>query len=217
MRDNSEVRGLLITGEIYHIFNKSIAEFKIFNNTSESFRMMEEMRYYQKQGNPFSFSRFSKLESANYLSEDKKIVEIIAYCIMPTHIHLILKQLKDKGVTFFMNNILNSYSRHFNLKHKRKGPLWEGRFKRVLVEDDEQLLHLTRYIHLNPVTAYLVDNPLEWETSSYKEYVSGGKLKDRICKYDDILVIDIEAYKRFVEDRVSYQRELAKLKHIIFE
>lgn len=217
MEDNSEARGLLITGEIYHIFNKSIAEFKIFNNTSESFRMLEEMRYYQKQGNSFSFSRFSKLENANYLSEDKKAVEIIAYCIMPTHIHLVLKQLKDKGITFFMNNILNSYSRYFNLKHKRKGPLWEGRFKRVLVEDDEQLLHLTRYIHLNPVTAYLVDDPLKWETSSYKEYVCGGNLKDGICRYEDVLVIDTVSYKRFVEDRISYQRELAKLKHIIFE
>jgi putative transposase len=78
---------------------------------------------------------------------------------MPTHIHLVLRQLKDGGISKFMSNILNSYSRYFNIKHNRKGPLWEGRFRKVLVGSDEQLLHLTRYVHLNPVTACLVDKP----------------------------------------------------------
>ncbi|MCM8795996.1 MAG: transposase [Candidatus Omnitrophica bacterium] len=146
-----------------------------------------------------------------------KRVEIIAYCIMPTHLHLILKQLKNNGISVFMGNILNSYSRYFNLKHKRKGPLWEGRFKNILVKNDEQLLHLTRYIHLNPVTASLVSNPEDWNASSYREYLQQVQAVEKICKYDDILEIDPVSYKKFVEDRISYQRDLAKIKNLIFE
>ncbi len=78
---------------------------------------------------------------------------------MPTHIHLILKQLKEDGISAYMSKILNSYTCYFNRRTKRKGPLWESRFKRVEVTSDEQLLHLTRYIHLNPVTAHIVEEP----------------------------------------------------------
>ena len=209
---------LLVTGEVYHIVNKSIAKFKIFNDSSDFSRMIRAMRYYQKEKRHVSFSAFEKIKDGKiFVSESKKHVEIISYCIMPTHIHLLLKQLEDKGISIFMNNLSNSYSRYFNLKHKRKGPLWEGRFKRVLIESDEQLLHLTRYIHLNPATAYIVKNPSDWEYSSYQEYLSAVSTKDCICKYNDILDINSSSYKEFVEDRIFYQRELTKIKHLILE
>ena len=70
-----------------------------------------------------------------------------------------------------MRRLLNSYTRYFNEKIKRKGPLWEGRFKKVLVNSDEQLLHLTRYVHLNPVSAGIVEKPEDWPCSSYREYI----------------------------------------------
>jgi putative transposase len=147
----------------------------------------------------------------------EKLVEIIAYCIMPTHLHLVLKQLEDNGISIFMNRILNSYSHYFNIKHERKGPLWEGRFKHILVEKDEYLLHLTRYIHLNPVTAYLVNKPEEWFASSYGEYLQDVKKDDKICKYSEILEIEPKSYREFIEDRISYQRELAKIKHLVMD
>jgi putative transposase len=136
---------------------------------------------------------------------------------MPTHLHLTLKQLKENGITIFMSNILNSYTRYFNTKHNRKGPLWEGRFKNILIETEEHLLHLTRYIHLNPVTAYLVNKPEEWFASSYEEYVLKVDDNERICKYDDVLDIEAAFYREFVQDTVSYQRELATLKKLFFE
>ena len=116
-----------------------------------------------------------------------------------------------------MNNILNSYSRYFNLKHRRKGPLWEGRFKRILVRNDEQLLHLTRYIHLNPTTSYLVNRPEEWNWSSFKEYIRDASANDGICGYSNVLDINPSSYKKFVEDRISYQRELAKIKDLLLD
>lgn len=217
----------LVTGEIYHIFNKSIAGFKIFNNDIEFLRMKAMLKYFQVENMPLKFSRFMELEkvkedgfSKHFISTSqgkKKLVQIIAYCLMPTHLHFILKQLRERGISIFMGNVLNSYSRYFNIKHKRKGPLWEGKFMNVLVETDEQLLHLTRYIHLNPVTAYLVDKPEEWPASSYQEYLLKMNDNDRICKYCDILDIEPNSYRKFVLDFASYQRELAKIKKLLLE
>jgi len=102
-------------------------------------------------------------------------VKIISYCIMPTHYHLLLEQVKDGGTEKFISKILNSYAKYFNLRHKRSGPLWSSRFKSVGVDDNEQLLHLTRYIHLNPTSAGYVSMPEDWQYSSYVEYISDDK------------------------------------------
>lgn len=144
-----------------------------------------------------------------------KLVQIIAYCVMPTHIHFALKQLKDAGISLFMGNIQNSYARYFNIKYNRKGPLWESKFKAKRVNNDEQLLHLTRYIHLNPVTAGIVDNPADWAASSYAEYLKINKEEKGMCEYSELIDFDPDKYKEFVDDRISYQRELAEIKHLI--
>jgi putative transposase len=136
---------------------------------------------------------------------------------MPTHVHFVLKQLSENGISIFIGNLLNSYTRYFNTKHKRKGPLWEGRFKSVLVREQGQLLHLTRYVHLNPVTAGLVDKPEEWAASSYREYIGIVSGKNRICDFKGVLDIDRRRYAKFVEDRIAYQRQLAWMRKLILE
>ena len=126
-------------------------------------------------------------------------------------------QYGDKGISIFMSNILNSYTRYFNSIIKRKGPLWESKFKYVRVKKDEQLLHLTRYIHLNPVTAYIVEKPELWEYSSYNEYCGKIPVAERICNWEEMLDIEAESYIDFVENNIDFQRELAKLKDILIE
>lgn len=216
----------LAIGEVYHVFSRSIANFKIFNCNKDYQRLIYLLKYFQIEEPPTKFSYFMRLEKVKQegflkyfhkLSEDQtKIVQIIGYCLMPTHIHLILKQLSTPGISLFICNILNSYSRYFNTKHHRKGPLWQSKFENVLVEDDEQLLHLTRYIHLNPVTASFVDQPEKWLYSSYKEY-SGDVGTNLICRYEDLLDFKPYQYRKFVKDRIAYQQELSKIKNIILE
>ena len=217
----------LATTEIYHVFTKSIAGFKIFNSDRAFQRMKEAMVFYSAENTPCKLSLFLERDKTKTYSKTysnagmemgiKRIVRIVAYCFMPTHIHLLLQQLKDNGISRYINLILKSYAKYFNIKHNRKGPLWEGRFKNVLVDADEQLLHLTRYVHLNPVTAGIVDKPEEWLYSSYREYIDMVNEKESICEYRDILDITPGSYKKFVEDRISYQRELEKIKHVILE
>jgi len=182
--------------------------------------MLYLLRYYQIQEPPVSFSAYMRLEKVQHdgfsecfepISQDQqKLVQIIAYCLMPTHVHLILKQLKPSGISIFMGNILNSYTRYFNIKYHRKGPLWESKFQNIPVTNDEQLLHLTRYVHLNPTTASLVKKPQDWKFSSYNEYLNNTNYP--ICQFDDLITLSPKEYKTFIQDRISYQRELAIIK-----
>ena len=136
---------------------------------------------------------------------------------MPTHFHLLLKQLKGNGISKFLSLIENSYTRFFNLTHRRKGPLWESRFKSVHIDTDEQLLHLTRYIHLNPTSAKLVNKPEQWKFSSYYEYLERKPSKSDICRFSDIISLNAKQYKEFVEDRISYQQELSLVKKYLLD
>ena len=212
----------LVEGRVYHTFTKSIAGFEVFRNETDYQRMSSMLSYYKVENPPVRFSIFSDIKNKEsfyqrHFNSQDNIVEIIAYCFMPTHVHLVLKQMKKDGISIFIGKVLNSYTRYFNLKNKRKGPLWESKFKNVEVGTDEQLLHLTRYLHLNPVTANLVEDPQDWSFSSYKEYLGETEEDKDICNYSKLLHIVPEDYKEFVSSRKDYQRELAGLKELFLE
>ncbi len=208
-------------GHFYHVMTKSIAGYVVFNSTSDYDRMKEMMEFYKFYNVPFRFSSYKKLKESKKtkknidLSAYNKLVDILAYCIMPTHIHILLTPLHNNGVSVYLQNLLNSYTRYFNEKNRRKGPLWQGRFKSVAVNSDEQLLHLTRYIHLNPTSSGLVDKPEDWKYSSYREYV---ELEQKgICNFKDYINTNPDSYKEFVVSRKNYQRELEIIKHLLLE
>ena len=212
----------LANGEYYHIVNRSIAQYEIFKDTVDCARFMEILNLYRYVNFFYKYSNFLELTVVhqqaviNDLKENgQKLVKIVAYCVMSTHLHLILYQNDDKGISKFMARVLNSYSRYFNLRHRRKGPLWEGHFKNILVDTDEQLLHLTRYIHLNPVSAGIVKNPQDWPFSSYPEYV--GTKENNLCEFDGLFNMTSKNYKYFVNSRIAYQKELSKIKHLLIE
>ncbi len=202
---------------------KSIAGYVVFRSDTDYQRMLEMMEFYNHEVLPIRFSYYRQFKNSKlfkkrvHLDKYDKLVDIVAYCLMPTHIHLLLTPLKENGISIYMKNLLNSYTRYFNTKNNRKGPLWQGRFKDVLVESDEQLLHLTRYIHLNPTSSGLVKNPKEWRYSSYKDFLGENEKSKVVCNFKSYLDIDPKTYKEFVESRKDYQRELSLTKHLVLE
>lgn len=94
---------------------------------------------------------------------------------MPNHFHLLLQQIRDGGITEFISKLTNSYTRYFNIRNKRIGPLFQGEFKAVHVETDEQLIHLSRYIHLNPIVSYITKKLESYQWFSYLEYLGRAK------------------------------------------
>lgn len=207
----------LVKNSFYHIYNKSIAEFRIFNSQPEYERIINTMFYYNNSEVDCKFSMADMNAIDIALDNGHRLVDIICYCIMPTHFHLILKENVDGGITTFVSLVCKSYSHYFNTKHNRRGPLWEGCFKNVLIESDYQLLHLSRYIHLNPVTAFLVNDPIKWKYSSYNEYTGSTLKNTHLCNFKEYIDIEKTRYEVFVKDQIPYQRELAFMKKICIE
>ncbi|MCL5023040.1 MAG: transposase [Nitrospirae bacterium] len=205
---------------IYHVFTKSIAGYRIFRDDQDYSRMVNLMQYYRTERPPTKFSAYMALKDKEgffrkYCSGKDCLIDAVAYCIMPTHVHIVLKQKKNNGISAFMGNVLNGYTRYFNTRTGRKGPLWQSRFKHVSVETDEQLHHLTRYVHLNPVTDRLVEEPAQWKHSSYREYI--GQAERKLCTDDSGHFLSPMEYRRFVSSRKEYQRSLASLKSLFLE
>lgn len=216
---------LLATGEIYHIYNRGVEKRPIFLIKQDYLRCTELLNYYRFANPPLKFSYFKELsilEKQNLLAkmsnEFNKLVEIFVYCLMPNHIHLLLKQLQEGGISEFMSRVSGAYSHYFNIRHKRVGHLFQGNFGAVRIETDEQLVHVSRYIHLNPVSSYIIDiKDLEnYEYSSYPEYI--GKRKG-FCNTQEVLSLfdSINTYKGFVNDQADYARELENIKHLTLE
>ncbi len=207
-------------GKYYHIFNKSIAKYKIFTSRKEYQHFVETLKYYLYPEPNLKISRFLELSKKNQqLIIDKRnnndnLIEIVCFCIMPTHFHLLLKQNTDGGISDYLRNIQNSYSHYFNIKHKRNGHLWQGKFKNVLIGSEEQLLHLSRYIHLNPCTSGLVNRPEEWEYSSYTEY---SNWEEKLCVYQYLFHLNSKSYQNFVNNHKEYQKQLGLIKASVLE
>ncbi len=133
---------------------------------------------------------------------------------MPDHYHFLIRVNHYKNIYRFIDTIETSYTRYFNLKYKRKGPLWQSSYRSIKIKNNEQLLHVSRYIHLNPTTAKLVDKPERWEYSSYKLFINND---DFLQSIKEISINDKTIYKKFVEDNIDYQIKLKIIKKFLID
>lgn len=212
--------------EVYHVFNRGVERRPSFTNQREFARAVDTMAFYRFANLSFKFSKFSTLpreEKAEFIqninSRHSNLIEIICYCFMPNHFHFLLKQKQENGISKFTANFTNSYTKYFNSKHDRVGPLFQGLFKAVRVESEEQLMHLSRYIHLNPVSSFLIKPAVldAYRWSSYPEY--RGLSSQAITDKETVLYLfsSKEQYQQFILDQISYAQELEKIKHLVLD
>ncbi len=161
----------LVSGETYHIFNRSVAKQPIFNRSRDYHRLLEIIDFYRFRKPGIRFSHFYRLpleQRSDFLDalhkSGERIIDILAFSLMSNHFHMLAKQLHEKGISTFAGQIQNSYAKYFNTKYDRAGALFQEMFKAKWIESDEQLLHVARYIHLNPITSYGVIELTELET-----------------------------------------------------
>ncbi len=146
-------------------------------------------------------------------------ITLLAYCLMPNHFHLLLHQVNKDSMRRFMQSLCTSYSMYFNKKYKRVGPLFQDVYKAVLIMEEPYLLHLSRYIHLNPIESMTRPSPVSIERyfySSYPYYL--GKKKAEWINPQPILAFfksqqrinlhDCLSYQGFVEDYLEDSKEI---------
>lgn len=201
-------------GEFYHIFNRGVDKRKIFLRHGHYKRFLETI-----ENLLFTGTAQTRIITRQSLAFDQKL-SLLCYCLMPNHYHLVLKQNEEKAISDFMHGLNTSYTKYFNLNNERTGRLFEYTFKAVYVESEEQLIHLSRYIHLNPLVANLVSDLEDYPWSSYLESI--GVSRERICKTSEILSLLGEEnhqnkYKTFVKDQVDYVKKLESIKNLILE
>jgi putative transposase len=201
----------LVNNEVYHVYNRGSDKRVIFLSSSDFKRFEETFCYYKFSEVKPKFSQYIKIPNP-LLRLDDKLVEIIAYCLMPNHFHFLVRQKKDGGISSFLSQLSNSYTKYFNTKYKRVGPLLQGDFKAVRIETDEQLIHVSRYIHLNPIVAFITDNLKSYPWSSYQDYLNP---KDSQYSIQEVLNLfpSSEKYREFVNDQIDYGRTLELIKH----
>ena len=141
----------------------------------------------------------------------RDVLSIHSYCLMPNHFHLTIRQEDPYAVSVFMKRVCEPYAKAVNKLLHRHGHLFEERFQAKHISDPSQLLQVSRYIHLNPVTAKMVDSPLSWEYSSCAEYYGRRESAYLTTDITLSLVGGPEDYARYLRKcRDGYSEEVVK-------
>jgi putative transposase len=140
---------------------------------------------------------------------------------MPNHFHLLIKQVSDDGIKKYLSIIQNSYAKFFNIKNDRVGGLFVRPFKAKWIENDKLFLHVSRYIHLNPTTSFLIDfdQLLFSNLTSLPFYLKENNSDESLVNTKMLLSLagTKENYLKFVQDREDYQKKLHLIKNISFD
>lgn len=203
----SERKIEFVEDEYYHIFNRGADGRAITVEENDSERFLLSLQKFNTL-KPIGSIHENSFEQMEKQKKEKVLVEVVAYCLNPNHFHLLLKQVSRKGITKFIHRLFTGYSRYFNLKHKRKGALFQNKFGATHIEDDDYLLHASAYINLNDRVHQLGGNASKLVRSSWRAYVEPRRKEDWLK--NDIIIDQFKnpaEYKDFAEDSLGLMRD----------
>ncbi len=205
--------------EYYHLYNRGVNKSVIFNSDSDRDRFVK-LLFISNSSKPVVFKSIRDVP-LEQVDRGETLVDIGAYCLMPNHFHLLLREKKEGGITSFLSKLLTGYSMYFNKRYERTGRLFESSFKATYVDSDEYLKYLFAYVHLNPVK--IIDSRWKergilnldaaqeyinkYRYSSYLDYTSTG------CRSESILLnkesfpayfTEPKDFKHFINDWLDF-------------
>ncbi len=225
----------LVNNEIYHIVIRGVGDSFIFKNEDDYYRAIFSL-YEFNTTTPIEIrkqreKRKTAKRSGGLTSVDSRelLVEILAFWFMPNHIHLLLKQIRNNGITQFMQKLGTGYAAYFNKKYNRKGHLFQGRFRAVHIKNNEQLKTVFVYIHTNGVSLIepkwkkrgiknlpkVIKFLENYKWSSYPDYI-GKKNFPSVTKRDFLFKImgGENGCRNFINDWVKYKKEIRDLNEL---
>ena len=173
----------------YHVYNRGVEKRVIFLDEQDFAVFLSYLKQYldpSQRSDPKSLA---------------KEVDLLAFCLMPNHFHFLAKQNTINGITKLIRVICTKYVMYFNKKYERVGTLFQGKYKAIMIENDNYFLHLSRYIHLNP--AHIGSDPKTYRWSSYSYYL--GQSSAQWVKPQEILTFFRSAQKLSLKDYFSYE------------
>ncbi len=241
----------LANGEMYHVILRALDDNLIFKNTDDYYRGIFSIYEFnninsvtiqarRKARTAFKKSlkkadrRPTSIQSLEFIDDREKMIEILAFCFMPNHIHLLLKQVKDNGISKFMKKLGGGYARYFNDKYKRKGHVFQDTFRAVRIESDNQFMATVSYIFTNPIaliepewkelgirnhsTKKVFKFLEEYKWSSYQDCI-GIKNFPSVTERESLLkIIDgIKNLKEVMEDWIEHKKDIARYARLFLE
>ena len=224
---------------IYHVYNRGVEKRIIFPTEGDYTRFIRSL-FELNDKNPVQKLYVPKKFKSQVIPEAKLpelrkprelLVEILAFCLMPNHFHLILREIKEGGTRTFMHKLGTGYTNFFNQKYERVGSLFQGPYKIISVTNDSHLLYLPYYVHLNPLdlvqpewrdgiikdiekaTQYLEDYrwsslPDYWGIKNYPSVTQRGFLEN--------ILGPVQEQKRALFDWIK-RNELENIEHLALE
>lgn len=223
-----------ISDSYYHIYNRGVEKRTIFQDEEDYVVFLSCLKLYLNPPKPVDRRFTLTLQGPSPTDTPVQMyapcrqpnnhngkIELIAYCLMPNHFHLCIKQSDQRAIDHFMRSLATKYAMYFNKKYDRVGSLFQGRYKAVLVETEEQFMYLTKYIHRNPLDlAPYKDRPRQLSNYKFSSYPNYLKLRRQTWIYpDDVLTYfssssTHNSYQSFVEETES---EIKDEKSLILE
>ncbi|MEK7063660.1 MAG: transposase [Patescibacteria group bacterium] len=198
------LRRTIAPGEYYHVYNRGAFKTATFRDKHDLARFLFEVIYFQS---PTPFPKVGRLaatysEAGFDVSErdflnvlNGRSVELVSFCIMGNHYHLLLRELVEGGIARYMQRLGDAYTKYFNAKYQSPGHVFQGRYKAVHVATNEQLMYLSAYIHRNPreLKAWK-DKEDRYPWSSLTDYVKENRWGGLLAQ--EIILDQFEGTKR---------------------
>lgn len=185
----------------YHIYNRGVNKNNIFHDRQDRIVFLGLIKRYLGDES-------EKKPNRELYPSYKDEIELLAYCLMNNHFHFFVYQESPTAITDFMKSLSVAYSMYFNRRYKRVGAVFQQRYRAVRITNDPQLLHLSRYIHMNPQNYALYD----WSSLPYylnaktASWVKPNKILELFGKND---------YLAFLKEYENKREELASFKQIL--
>jgi len=234
---------IFANGGYYHAYNRGVDKKIIFLDEEDFWKFFNCLRdlnnetYYEERlgvlgisknlMRPLKSSDFQEL--GDFIQQQEKLVEVVSYSLGPNHFHLVLKQLKDKGVSNFMHRVSTSYTNYFNKKYERSGVLFQGVFKKIHIDNERYLLWLIGYVNGNieihglgkasdyPWSSY---QAIRKELHSFLKQEGSGLSKLSVLSGLDIILSQfgsVEQFEEFVKMVISESRAKKEMKNYLLE
>ncbi len=208
----------LVPGEIYHIYNRGVDKRNVFMDDEDFLRFVHDLFEFNNEeavsnlGINLKTNKYKEVGIISKKSKPRKVlVDILVYCLMDNHFHLLVRQKTEHGITEFMRKVGTGYTNYFNKKYNRQGSLFQGRFKSVNVNKSAHLMYLPIYIHLNALDFKFP----EWRKGKIKDYKKAIEFLDsyRWSSYMDYIGkknFPLIIKKDFILSRLGYKENQKK-------
>jgi len=149
--------------ELYHLLNRGVEKRDIVLDDRDRARFVHDLFAFNDLNLVQHISQPTRRNN-NFSTERNQLVDIHAFCLMNNHYHLLVSARKENGIPIFMKKLNMGYAKYFNERYERVGTLWQGKYKKILIEREAHYLYIPYYIHLNPLDYFFP----EWRSGTVK-------------------------------------------------